>query len=113
MALDQASIVLIAPELASVPAGVFTQVIADVRDELNVLAYSSTSRFETAARYLCAHVIALSYPDLVPGVVKSEQAGQVMRTYAVGEAKDSLDSTRYGRRYQEIRRRLPLRGALT
>lgn len=71
MAVLQADVVGIAPELAGVPAGEFTTAIADAQSEVSAEAWGSD--YDRAVKWLAAHKLAISHP---------EQSGPGNRTYS-------------------------------
>jgi hypothetical protein len=89
MAVVQADIVRIAPELASLNAGDFTAAIADA--QLEVSADSWGDRYDVAVKTLAAHKLAVSHPEL---------SGPGGRTYSyetpTEQKAGAFARTRYG-----------------
>jgi hypothetical protein len=112
VAVAQADIVAIAPEFATLAPAVFTQALADAA--LVVAPGFWGARTDMAMKYMAAHIIALSNPDLgLPGFVKSESVGDIRRDYAVMQpATDgSLSLTRWGQHYKTLAR-MDVRGRI-
>lgn len=108
MSVAQADIIAIAPEFASLAPSVFTQALADAA--LIVAPAFWGNRIDLATKYMAAHIIALSNPDLgLPGFVKSESVGDIRRDYAVSQpgADGALGMTRWGQHYRTLARMNP------
>jgi hypothetical protein len=101
MAVVQADIVRIAPELVSLDAGDFAAAIADAQTEIS--ADSWGGQYDVAVKYLAAHKLAISRPD---------QSGPGGRTYTyetpTEQAAGPFARTRYGLEFFRMRSQLAL-----
>src|SRR5260370_854065 len=101
MAVTQADVNRIAPELASIPAGDFSAFLADALNELDVTAWGT--QLDKGTKYLVAHMMAIAHPELTsPHPVQSEQVGEVRRSFAVAPPRnpDIYDTSKYGREFK-------------
>lgn len=85
MAVVQADVVLIAPELAGVAAGEFTNAIAEAQSEVSLESWGTD--YDKAVKWLAAHKIAIVHP---------EQSGPGGRTYSY-ETPTEVDAGPYAR----------------
>jgi hypothetical protein len=100
-----AAVTAVAPELASVPGGVQTALLAMVGVMLpnpNALG----DQYDAACTWLAAHLGTISQRKSgnIAGPVSSESVGQVSRSYAVPAMDSASDysSTSYGQLFQAI-----------
>ena len=101
-----ADVVLIAPELADVPVGVQTALLADVAEQLESSQWGNDARYDMASKYLVAHLATLYLQGSggAAGPVTSESVGSVSRSYASPSfAVDRYASTAFGREFARLR----------
>lgn len=99
-----AAVVLVAPELGTVPVERQDALLADVAAQLDADALGA--RYDLASKYLAAHLatVSLRGGNGPAGPVVSQSAGDLSRTFAQpqGGTGTSLDSTNYGREFQRL-----------
>lgn len=95
-----------APELSGVDATVFQQIVDDTAALLDSAVYGS--KLQSAHAYLAAHWAALHFDTAsASGVVSSVRVKDVQESYATPSvAAEELGSTKFGRRFIEIRKSL-------
>lgn len=94
----QANVLVIAPELSTVGASVWTMVLADVAAELTTSTINGSYQ-EKAQRYLVAHLLTIHNRNAsAPAGAASESIARASVTYAHGGLLDAdfLRSTKYG-----------------
>jgi hypothetical protein len=98
MAVVQADVVRIAPELTSLAAGDFTAAIADALLEQDANTWGAM--LDLGTKWLAAHKLGVSHPELVQvtPIRAYEQMG--------GSDRGALGTTRYGVEFARIRRLL-------
>ena len=119
LTFTSADVVLAAPELATVTAPQWAQVLADVALELNSDAFASVAVANRLGIQLAAHFATERYGGAAggsggggaSGPLSSVTVGPVSKTFAVSSAYTSgslsaaaLSSTKYGREYLRLMR---------
>lgn len=108
LTIDQADVIGIASELASLDDAQWESVLADVELEVNVAAFGSQANADRAAKYLAAHLATTLFGTSggggAAGAVQSVSVGQVSKTFAVpGQVKESAyGGTKYGQEYLRL-----------
>lgn len=103
--ITSADVLLIAPELTEVTAGQWAAILEDVYTEVVVANWGQEAKANRAAKYLAAHLAALTQAGRGgAGAVQSESVGDVSTTYVVTQAQDAsdLDGTSYGKLYKRL-----------
>lgn len=97
----------IAPELATLPVGSQTAILAQVALQMNPDVWGS--KLDMGAAWLAAHMATVGPRRKgVGGPVQSESAGNVSRSYAAIATTSSLAATSYGQEYERLVMQLPL-----
>lgn len=106
-------------DIRDLPSGEFATIgqsaIQAALDEASREASASVfgARYDDAVKYLAAHLLAClrgGSRGMVSGAVVSETVGPISRSFGgssvMAPSVDSLGSTSYGRRFQDIRRQV-------
>jgi hypothetical protein len=101
VAVTKADVVLIAPELSTVPEDTFAALIDDAAAQMNEGVWGA--RYELGMKYLVAHLATLTVTKGAPPL-QSVTVGPVSRSYAmsVSESASALRSTSYGLEYLRL-----------
>ena len=108
MALTAAEFVARFPEFGTVDAAVISRWIDEAGRSHNSAQWGGKS--DDGLAYLTAHLIVTFGPDAcgegAAGPVSSEREGQIAVGYAVGQIfkNSEMGSTKYGRRYIQLRK---------
>lgn len=98
MAVDKASVLLIAPELSSVGDESFSATIAHAQQLVNRDAFGTLA--DTATNYLVAHLLTGTGAGQE---IQSVSVGPVSKTFRTSSTADSgFSSTRYGAHYMRL-----------
>lgn len=102
ISITWADVVLIAPELSTVPTGAQNAILADV--DLQVNEDVLESKYNLAAKYLCAHLATIRARAGAGGPVTSVSVGAVSKSYgaSIADGAAQLGSTGYGLEYERI-----------
>jgi hypothetical protein len=122
LTVDQADVLLVAPELSAVTDAQWAAIWVDVELEVGPVAAGSQARADRLAVQLAAHQATTRYlrsgGAATPGPLQSVSVGGVSKTYAVLQANaqsggGALATTKYGQEYYRLVRLFGARTAVT
>lgn len=100
MAITWTNVSNIAPELATVPIGMQTEILADTLLMMSPTVWGS--KFDMGRKYLAAHLATLDRRRGAGGMLAGQTVGAVSRTFAAPSSSNFYSTTSYGQTYQEI-----------
>lgn len=109
-AITWADVIALAPEVATIPLGAQTDILAYVNSQLNVVTWGGEDSIQLRLGriYLAAHLATITvFGGSGAGPVVSESAGGLSRSYA--QASTSGARTGYQDMFLELLRRTPAR----
>lgn len=106
MAVTWSDVAAIAPELAAVPSGAQTAILATASRQVSASVWGDW--YDDGVKYLAAHMGALSLRGGASGAVASEAVGSLAASYSQPQGvRGALSATSYGAEYQRMVRMLP------
>ena len=94
------NVVNIAPELATTPTDMQTEILADTLLMMNATVWGS--KFDMGRKYLAAHLATLDRRRGLGGAVASQNAGQVSQSFAAPSSQTMYSATSYGLIYEGL-----------
>jgi hypothetical protein len=108
LTIDQADVLLAAPELSGVTNAQWAWMLAAVADEVGPALAGSQARADRMGVQLCAHLATVTYirtgGSSTPGPLVGVSVGAVSKSYAspLPFQPGALESTKYGQEYLRL-----------